>query len=72
MRYDDDDLLEDGVDDWINSPEESGAVEDQVMKKKDIKYRQGRNKKQVENSYKAMYYGFILLMIVLTLTTFLS
>ena len=31
MRYDDDDLLEDGVDDWINSPEESGAVEDQVM-----------------------------------------
>lgn len=42
------------------------------MKKKDIKYRQGRNKKQVENSYKAMYYGFILLMITLTLTAFLS
>jgi len=28
MRYDDDDLLEDGVDDYISTPKESGAVED--------------------------------------------
>jgi len=28
MRYDDDDLLEDGVDDYISTPKESGAIED--------------------------------------------
>jgi len=28
MRYDDDDLLEQGVDDLISTPKESGAVED--------------------------------------------
>ena len=29
MRYDDEnDLLEDGVDDYISTPKESGAVED--------------------------------------------
>ena len=30
MRYDDDDLLEQGVDDLISTPKESGAVEDQL------------------------------------------
>ena len=35
---DDDDLLEDGVDDYIPPPTESGAVEDQVMRKKRAYY----------------------------------
>jgi len=42
------------------------------MKKSDIKYRQGRSKRQVENSYKAMYYGFIVLLVTLTLTAIFS
>ena len=42
------------------------------MKKSDIKYRQGRSKRQVENSYKMLGYSFIALIITLTLTAIFS